>query len=355
MQNVEQVLSGLTPILVGDTQSAQILDALPVAVYATDPEGRITYYNQAAADFWGLRAGDWAKIFWCGSWKLYWPDGTPLPHDECPMASHHQGRSAPSAAWKPSPSAPTARACRLFPIRRRCSTGRASWSVPSTCWSTFQRTQTRRAMPARHFAAIVENTDDAILSVDLEGTIGHLEPRCRTTIRPRGRRDHRQVGQCCSSPSGSTKSEEAGLLERVGRGEHIHHYETVRLHKDGRAVGPVSLSVSPIRGLRGGGVIGASKIAHDITARKHAANKRCRNAPREQTALYEFTDRLFRAGSAEDVYQAALDAIVRALGCERASILLFDNTGVMKFVAWRGLSDGYRGGQWRDIHPGHAR
>ena len=55
MQNVEQVLSGLTPILVGDTQSAQILDALPVAVYATDPEGCITYYNQAAADFWGQR------------------------------------------------------------------------------------------------------------------------------------------------------------------------------------------------------------------------------------------------------------------------------------------------------------
>ena len=45
----------LAPILVGDTQSAQILDALPVAVYATDPEGRVTYYNQAAADFWGYR------------------------------------------------------------------------------------------------------------------------------------------------------------------------------------------------------------------------------------------------------------------------------------------------------------
>ena len=85
MQNVEQVLSGLAPILVGDTQSAQILDALPVAVYATDPEGRITYYNQAAADFWGLRPV-LGQAFWCGSFKLFWPDGTPLAHDECPMA-----------------------------------------------------------------------------------------------------------------------------------------------------------------------------------------------------------------------------------------------------------------------------
>jgi two-component sensor histidine kinase len=51
---------------------------------------------------------------------------------------------------------------------------------------------------------------------------------------------------------------------------------------------------------------------------------------------------LFRARSAKDVYDAALDAIIRALGCERASILLFDGAGVMKFVGWRGLSDGYR-------------
>jgi PAS domain S-box-containing protein len=59
-------------------------------------------------------------------------------------------------------------------------------------------------------------------------------------------------------------------------------------------------------------------------------------------ALYRFTDRLYRAVSADDVYAAALDAIAEALGCERASILLFDADGVMRFVAWRGLSDAYR-------------
>jgi PAS domain S-box-containing protein len=62
----------------------------------------------------------------------------------------------------------------------------------------------------------------------------------------------------------------------------------------------------------------------------------------ELTALYRLTDRLYRARSAEDVYIAALDAIVGTLGCERASILLFDDNGVMSFVAWRGLSDHYR-------------
>lgn len=62
----------------------------------------------------------------------------------------------------------------------------------------------------------------------------------------------------------------------------------------------------------------------------------------EASALFRLTDRLYRARSDQDVYDAALDAIVETLGCSRASILLFDATGVMQFVAWRGLSDDYR-------------
>ena len=63
----------------------QLLEALPAAVYTTDAAGRITYYNHAAAELWGLRP-ELGTAAWCGSWKLYWPDGTPLPHDACPMA-----------------------------------------------------------------------------------------------------------------------------------------------------------------------------------------------------------------------------------------------------------------------------
>jgi PAS domain S-box-containing protein len=63
----------------------ELLDALPAAVYTTDAVGRITYYNEAAAALWGHRPL-LGSSEWCGSWKLYWPDGTPLPHDQCPMA-----------------------------------------------------------------------------------------------------------------------------------------------------------------------------------------------------------------------------------------------------------------------------
>ncbi|MEW6325844.1 MAG: PAS domain-containing protein, partial [Nitrospirota bacterium] len=61
-----------------------------------------------------------------------------------------------------------------------------------------------------------------------------------------------------------------------------------------------------------------------------------------QAALYQFVTRLCRAESLTEVYDAALDAMLNALRCDRASILLCDHAGVMRFVAWRGLSDGYR-------------
>jgi PAS domain S-box-containing protein len=62
----------------------------------------------------------------------------------------------------------------------------------------------------------------------------------------------------------------------------------------------------------------------------------------EAAALFRLTDRLYRARTDRDVQEAALDAIVEMLGCHRASILLFDDAGVMQFVAARGLSEEYR-------------
>jgi PAS domain S-box-containing protein len=60
------------------------LDTLGVAVYTTDADGRITYFNEAATVLWG-RSPELGEQ-WCGSWRLYWPDGRRMQHDECPMA-----------------------------------------------------------------------------------------------------------------------------------------------------------------------------------------------------------------------------------------------------------------------------
>jgi len=70
---------------IADPRYPEILEALPVAVYATDAVGRITFFNEAAAALWGRRPVLGQEL-WCGSWRIYMPDGTPLPHDRCPMA-----------------------------------------------------------------------------------------------------------------------------------------------------------------------------------------------------------------------------------------------------------------------------
>src|ERR1043166_6332611 len=62
-----------------------ILEALPAAVYTTDAQGRITSFNEEAVRFSG-RVPQLGTDSWCVSWKLYRADGTPLPHDQCPMA-----------------------------------------------------------------------------------------------------------------------------------------------------------------------------------------------------------------------------------------------------------------------------
>ncbi len=62
----------------------EFLDALGVAVYTTDAAGRITFFNEAAATFWGRRPAVGEE--WCGSLRLRFPDGRPMNHDECPMA-----------------------------------------------------------------------------------------------------------------------------------------------------------------------------------------------------------------------------------------------------------------------------
>jgi PAS domain S-box-containing protein len=68
-----------------ETRFQQLLESLPAAIYTTDAEGRITYYNKAAVELSG-REPELGTDKWCVTWRLYQPDGTLLPHDQCPMA-----------------------------------------------------------------------------------------------------------------------------------------------------------------------------------------------------------------------------------------------------------------------------
>ena len=65
----------------GENYFRKVLDEMPAAIYVTDALGRITYFNEAAATLWGHRPTIGTSE-WCGSWKLFWPDGRALPHGE---------------------------------------------------------------------------------------------------------------------------------------------------------------------------------------------------------------------------------------------------------------------------------
>lgn len=116
----------------------------------------------------------------------------------------------------------------------------------------------------RRLAAIIESSDDAILSMNLTGAIASWN---RGAERLYGYRAEEVIGKPVTIliPE-DRQNEERELLERSNRGEHVEHIETVRRRKDGTLV-EISLAVSTVRD-RQGRIIGASKIARDITERK---------------------------------------------------------------------------------------
>jgi PAS domain S-box-containing protein len=118
-----------------------------------------------------------------------------------------------------------------------------------------------------YLAAIVESSDDVIVSKDLDGIVTSCNPAVERVF---GYPPAELIGRSIRvliPPDRQTEEDE--ILAKLRRGERIDHFETVRIAKDGRLV-DVSLSVSPVRDASGA-VVGVAKIARDITERKRAA------------------------------------------------------------------------------------
>ena len=115
-----------------------------------------------------------------------------------------------------------------------------------------------------YLAAVVESSDDAIISKDLTGVVQSCNAAGERLF---GYRADELVGQSIRILIPPERQrEEDEILSRIGRGERIEHFETVRVRKDGRRI-DVSLTVSPVRDASGA-IIGISKIARDITEQK---------------------------------------------------------------------------------------
>ena len=243
-----------------------VLSALPAAVYTTDAEGRITFYNRAAADLWGV-VPEIGKSAFCGSWQLRWPDGTPLPHDGCPMAIALKERraiaGAEAVAVRPDG---TLVPFLAYPTPLFGSDGELVGAVNVLVNITGRKGEEHSS---RLLAAIVESSDDAIVSKDLNGIIASWN---RGAERLFGYSADEAIGQpILMLIPPERHDEETEIIGRIRRGERVEHYETVRRRKDGSEI-PVSLTVSPVKD-EAGRIVGASKIAHDITERRRAGER----------------------------------------------------------------------------------
>jgi PAS domain S-box-containing protein len=247
----------------GEVGDRQALDALAAAVYVTDAAGRITYYNAAAAALWGHRP-TLGHDQWCGSWKLYWPDGRPLPHDQSPMAlTLRQGRPVrgmEAVAERPdgtrTPFIP-------YPTPLHDAAGRLVGAV-NLLIDVSDRRDAERA--AQQLSAIVESAQDAILAKDLNGVITSWNAGAQRLF---GYTADEAIGKPITMLIPPDRlDEEPKILGRIRAGERVEHFDTVRRRKDGGLV-EIELTISPIRD-RMGQIVGASKVARDITERRQA-------------------------------------------------------------------------------------
>ncbi|HKC93187.1 MAG TPA: PAS domain S-box protein [Nitrospira sp.] len=254
-----------------------LIDALPMAVYTCDGQGRVMMYNQAAVSLWG-REPEIGKDLWCSSWKMYRPNGDPLPLDECAMAvTVREGRPVRGQEIIIERPNGSRRHILQHPELMFDADGNIVGAVNMLVDIT-DRKKAERA--TAHLAAIVDSSDSAIVGKDLQGvvtswnraaerlfgyTAGEMIGRSILRVIPPDRRD-----------------EETRILDRIGRGLTVEPFETVRRRKDGSDV-PVSLTISPIIDTHGR-VIGASKIGRDISEQK-----------RVERASFEYREELRRA------------------------------------------------------------
>jgi two-component system, chemotaxis family, CheB/CheR fusion protein len=297
--------------LVEDTRQRELLDVLPAAIYTTDARGRITYYNGAAAALWGCRPR-LNSDQWCGSWRMYRPNGTPLPHDQCPMAialkEGRQIRGAEAIAERPDG---TRVPFMAFPTPLRDASGAVIGAVNMLVDLTEHKDAERAA---RRLISIVESSDDAIVSKDLNGVIATWNKGAERLF---GYLAEEIVGKpIMTIIPADRQNEETGILERIRRGERVEHFETVRQHKDGHLVN-ISLTVSPVRDAAGT-ITGASKIARDITDQKRREEqiallaREADHRTKNLLALAQATVHLSE-GETPDALKAAIEGRLRAL------------------------------------------
>lgn len=244
-------------------------DLLRAAACTCDASGHLTWYSAGASAIWGRAPplGIQGERY-CGALRTWCTDGTALAREHTPMGRAVRGGEAVRNE-RLVIERPDGRRIGIVvssePLLEEA--GRITGAV-----SVFHEAAAlERDVAARaRLAAIVETSDDAIISKDLDGIITSWNAAAERIF---GYSAEEVIGRPVTMLMPPERhDEEPGILARVRRGERVDHYETLRQRKDGGLI-DISLTVSPIFS-EDGRVIGASKIARDISDRKRAEAQR---------------------------------------------------------------------------------
>jgi PAS domain S-box-containing protein len=326
-----------------------ILDLLPVGVYVCAADGSIRQFNRRAVELWGRvpKIADAEERF-CGAYRLYRQDGTHVPHAECPMADILRTGIPVVDEEIVIEREDGSRIVALVNIRAlRSDTGCVLGAV-----NCIQELKERQATSEGHNGhavaagrgplAIAEALPAAIYTIDRAGRITYYNGAAAEFW---GQRPEPDADRWCGSwklyrPDGTPlPHHDSAIAVAVREQRPIFGEEAIAERPDGSRV-PFMAFPTPLRDATGE-IAGAVNMLVDITDRKRAETALAMRID-EQAALHRLTDCLYRARSLKDIYDAAIEAILCALRCQRASILLLDSTDTMRFAAWHGLSDDYR-------------
>jgi PAS domain S-box-containing protein len=241
----------------------------PMAVYTIDTSGVIQEYNRHAAELWGREPalGDTDQRF-CGSYKMFRPDGSFMPHHQCPMAEVASGKVSVVHNGEVLIERPDGSHVTVLVNIRPLKNDRGEVTGAINCF--YDITDRKAAeTAAMRLAAVVRSSHDAIAAKDLNGTITDWN---HSAERIFGYKAKEIIGKSILTliPKDRVK-EETEILSKIRRGQSIDHYETVRRCKDGRLI-DVALTISPVKGPNGK-IVGVSKIARDITKQKQTERR----------------------------------------------------------------------------------
>ena len=241
----------------------------PVAIYSIDTSGVIQEFNRRAAELWGREPalGDTDQRF-CGSFKMFRPDGSFMPHAQCPMAEVVSGKITAAHDAEVLIERPDGSRVTVLVNIRPLKNDRGEVIGAINCF--YDITERKRAeTAASRLAAVVQSSHDAIVAKDLNGIITDWN---QSAERIFGYGPKEIIGKSVLTLIPKDRhSEEQDILKRIRRGELVDHYETVRRRKDGTLIN-VSLTISPVKDLNGK-IIGISKIVRDITRQKRAEQR----------------------------------------------------------------------------------